>query len=205
MAPKLPQGNFATLPTSAKIVILVALLALTGAGYYAIWHSALETATNDARRRHSVLQNDLNQAHTRQKEYLRLREELAAREALDRQNMRVLPETAEIPVFLEDLNRLAELSGLRVSRVEPKPEATESLYVRVPVGLQMSGKYHQLAKFFYNVSRLERAINMENVSLSAPMKEGEDVVLQVSALATTFRRPDAKAKAAAPAAKGKKK
>ncbi len=208
MAPKLPQGNFATLPTSAKAVILAALLGLVGAGYYAVVHSSLERDTQDARRRHSVLQNDLNQAHTRQKEYLRLREELAAREALDRQNMRVLPETAEIPVFLEDLNRLAELSGLRVSKVEPKPEATEPLYVRVPVGLQMSGKYHQLAKFFYNVSRLERAINMENVTPSSPTKDGEDVVLQVPALATTFRRPDAKKAAAAaakkPAAKGKK-
>ena len=62
-----------------------------------------------------------------QKEYLKLREELANREALDRQNMRVLPDTAEIPAFLDDLNRLAELSGLRVGHGLASPR-TNVLY-----------------------------------------------------------------------------
>jgi type IV pilus assembly protein PilO len=150
----------------------------------------LEDEALEAQRRHEVLQNDLNQARERQKEYLKLREELANREALDRQNMRVLPETAEIPAFLDDLNRLAELSGLRVGQVNPRPEKSEQFFVRVPVSLSIDGKFHQLAKFFYNISRLERAINMENISLTQPRDEAGEINLSVSVLATTFRRPD---------------
>jgi type IV pilus assembly protein PilO len=150
----------------------------------------LEQETADAQRRHEVLQNDLNQARERQKEYLKLREELASREALDRQNLRVLPDTAEIPAFLDDLNRLAELSGLRVGQVNPRPEQSEQFFVRVPVSLSLGGKFHQLARFFYNVSRLERAINMENISLTQPTKDNDEINLSVSVLATTFRRPD---------------
>jgi type IV pilus assembly protein PilO len=166
------------------------MLTLISGGYYTSMHMSLEEETQDAQRQHAVLTNELNQARERQKEYLRLREELAAREATDKQNMRVLPETAEIPAFLDDLNRLAELSGLRVGNVGPRAEATEQFFVRVPVSLNIAGKFHQLMKFFYNVSRLERAINMENVSLTQPTKEGEDLIMSVSVLATTFRRPD---------------
>ncbi|HKU37737.1 MAG TPA: type 4a pilus biogenesis protein PilO [Polyangiales bacterium] len=190
MAAKLPQSSFAALPPIGKAVLLVALLALVSGGYYVGVHMGLEEQTQDAQRRHSVLTNDLNQARERQKEYLRLREELAGREATDKQNMRVLPETAEIPAFLDDLNRLAELSGLRVANVGPRAEAAEQFFVRVPVSLSLNGKFHQLTKFFYNVSRLERAINMENISLTQPTKDGEDIILSVSVLATTFRRPD---------------
>jgi type IV pilus assembly protein PilO len=190
MAAKLPQSSFAALPPVGKAVLLVGLLALLSGGYYVGIHMGLEDATTEATRRHSVLTNDLNQARERQKEYLRLREELASREASDKQNMRVLPETAEIPAFLDDLNRLAELSGLRVGNVGPKQEAAEQFFVRVPVSLNIAGKFHQLTKFFYNVSRLERAINMENISLTQPTKDGEDVIMNVSVLATTLRRPD---------------
>jgi type IV pilus assembly protein PilO len=194
MAAKLPQSSFASLPPAGKAVLLVAVLAVLSGGYYVGLHMGLEQENEDAQRQHSVLTNDLNQARERQKEYLRLREELAAREAADKQNMRVLPETAEIPAFLDDLNRLAELSGLRVANVGPKPEASEQFFVRVPVALNIAGKFHQLTKFFYNVSRLERAINMENISLTQPTKDGEDITMNVSVLATTFRRPDGAAK-----------
>ena len=190
MAAKTTQSTFAALPVAGKAFLLFALLALVSAGYYLGVHMSLEQETDEAQKRHEVLQNDLKQAQERQKEYLRLREELASREALDRQNMRVLPDTAEIPAFLDDLNRLAELSGLRVGNVTPRPEASEQFFVRVPVALSVGGKFHQLAKFFYNISRLERAINMENIALTQPTKESDDIVLSVSVLATTFRRPD---------------
>jgi type IV pilus assembly protein PilO len=185
-----PTSSFAGLPPAAKAVLLVAVLALVSAGYYLGVHMTLEQETEDAQRKHAVLSNDLNQARERQKEYLRLREELAGREASDKQNMRVLPANAEIPAFLDDLNRLAELSGLKVANVSPRVEAAEQFFVRVPVSLNIAGKFHQLTKFFYNVSRLERAINMDNISLTQPLRDGEEISLSVSVLATTFRRPD---------------
>jgi len=190
MATKSAASTFGSLPVGAKVLVLFALLALVSAGYYLGVHMGIEQEAQEAQRRHEVLQNDLNQARERQKEYLKLREELANREALDRQNMRVLPESAEIPAFLDDLNRLAELSGLSVGQVNPRPEQPEQFFVRVPVLLSIGGKFHQLAKFFYNISRLERAINMENIALSQPRAENDEINLSVSVLATTFRRPD---------------
>ena len=80
--------------------------------------------------------------------------------------------------------------------------------MRLPVRLQLGGRYHQLARFFAQVSQLPRLISMENILLGQPPTssagENEDeVVIPVEVLATTFRRPntdEAAAAAAAPAA-----
>ena len=191
MAPKLQTGNFAQLPAAAKAFVLVLLLLVLMAGYYSLVHVSLVEETDAATARHGALEQQLQAAHDRQKEYLKLREEVANREALDKQNLRILPVTAEIPAFLDDLNRLAELSGLEMGSVQPNPESSESLYTKVPVALVMNGKYHELAKFFYNISRLERAINMENLSLSVQERRADgEVMLAVNVRATTFRRKD---------------
>ena len=62
--------------------------------------------------------------------------------------------------------------------------------MRLPVNLQLDGRYHQLARFFHNVSRVERLISMENIRLTAPTVRGDEVILRVDVLATTYRAPD---------------
>jgi type IV pilus assembly protein PilO len=53
--------------------------------------------------------------------------------------------------------------------------------------IELSGRYHQVAKFFYGVGQLDRIINIENISLTDPKQVGEDIVLKVEGLATAFR------------------
>lgn len=208
MAPPAPpksqasaQNGFAGLPDAAKAAIGLFILAAIGIVYYVAFHGPIEEDINSARQAHAQLEERMTTARQRQAQYLQLREELSGREALDRANLRVLPEEAEMAAFLQDLNRLAEISGLRMRLVEPRPEEPQDQYVRLPVALQLSGRYHQLSRFFYNVSRLERAISMENIQLTNPTVEDEDVNLTVEVLATTFRRPS-EADAAAGAATG---
>ena len=180
--------RFATMPTGAKVLILVAIVGALCPLYYVLLQVGLQDDVASAKQAHGQLEAELQALQLRQQQYLKLREEAANREALERQVLRVLPDKAEIPAFLDDLNRLAELSGLRVDSVIPQKEAPEEFYVKVPVALKLEGKFHQLAKFFYNISRLERAINMENIAIGTPREEGEDLVLAVQVLATTFRR-----------------
>lgn len=190
-APTKSSGDqsFAKLPSAAKIGLLGLIVGLIGAVYYFALHMSVSDEIQSAQARHRSLQTEMREAQERNAEYLRLREELAAREGLDRGNLRALPESAETASFLRDLNRVAELSGLRMRLVEPRPEEPVEHYVRLPVNLQLSGRYHQLARFFYNVSRLDRLISMENIHLSDPRLQGEELTLSVNVLATTYRRP----------------
>jgi len=187
--------SFAKLPAAAKAFLGIGLVGLIAAVYYFALHLSLDEDIDAAESRHTQLTQRMNDAQARNAEYVRLREELSSREGLDRANLRALPADAETASFLRDLNRLAELSGLEIRLVEPRPEEPEEHYVRLPVNLRLSGRYHQLARFFYNVSRLDRLISMENIELGEPRAEAEDnpaesgVVIDVHVLATTYRRP----------------
>ena len=183
-----PLQQFAKLPSSTKILLLAVILVMVGGGYYSVFHSGLTTEIEAAQTTKAQLEKKLKEARDLQARFLALREELEARKVVDQQNLRVLPPDAEIASMLQELNRIAEISGLTIDMVEPRAEKSDQFYYKIPVNLELRGRYHQLAKFFYNVSRLQRAINMENITIAEPKSQGEDLVLRVSVLATTFRR-----------------
>ncbi len=184
------EETFVALPGWGKGLGVVVVLALLGAVYYSVVHSSVSSGLESANAKRAQLQDQIREAERREKQYLELTQELANRENADRQNRRILPEDAEIAAFLQDLNRVAELSGLTIRLVEPRPEQRQELYSKIPVVLALSGRFHQLTKFFYNVSKLDRAISMENIRMTQPtlLPSGE-LVVNVDVRATTYRRP----------------
>jgi len=187
------EDRFVGLPGWAKALALIAVLVLLSFAYYAVVHSSISSELEAAQAQKQQLQDQIRDAERREKQYLELTQELANREAADRQNRRTLPEKAEIAAFLQDLNRVAELSGLTIRLVEPRPEQRQELYSKIPVVLALQGRFHQLTKFFYNISKLDRAISMENIRMTQPtlLPSGE-VVVSVDVRATTYRRPSGK-------------
>ncbi len=105
--------------------------------------------------------------------------------------------------FLTAINQQAEIAGLKVRLVNPLDEQPQQFYARVPVQLEVIGNFHQLARFFAGVSRLDRIINVENINLGKPINpnptadEGESIIT-TSCLTTTFHAT----KAPAPGAPG---
>jgi type IV pilus assembly protein PilO len=184
------EDTFVGMPGWAKALALVGVLGLLSIGYYLLVQGNIASDLQAAQAQKAQLQEQIRDAERREKQYLELTQELANREAADRQNRRVLPEDAEIAAFLQDLNRVAELSGLTIRLVEPRPEQRQELYSKIPVVLALTGRFHQLTKFFYNVSKLDRAISMENIRMTQPklLPSGE-VVVSVDVRATTYRRP----------------
>ncbi|TNF59844.1 MAG: hypothetical protein EP303_07865 [Deltaproteobacteria bacterium] len=180
------EDRFIGLPVWGKGLALVVVLALLGGAYFALVHSSVSTDLQSAQDKQKQLQDQIRDAERREKQYLELTQELANRETADRQNR--LPEDAEIAAFLQDLNRVAELSGLTIRLVEPRPEQRQELYSKIPVVLALTGRFHQMTKFFYNVSKLDRAISMENMTQPRQLPSGE-VVIDVDVRATTYRRP----------------
>ena len=191
------EDTFVGLPGWGKALALVGVLVLLGGAYYTLVYGSISSDVEAAGTRQTQLQGEIRDAERREKQYLDLTQELANRDVADRQNRRVLPEDAEIAAFLQDLNRVAELSGLTIRLVEPRPEQRQELYSKIPVVLALTGRFHQMGKFFYNVSKLDRAISMENIRMTQPklLPSGE-VVIDVDVRATTYRRPTAKDAAA---------
>jgi type IV pilus assembly protein PilO len=181
------NDQLAKLPTVARVGVAVAVLALTGVAYYVIFYGEVASAIEAAKSRETQLTADLTEARKAEFAYQKDLAELTERQQRQRELNKVLPVASEYPAFLSAVQNVANVAGVDLVAWTPNPEVPEQFYVRVPMKLEIAGRYHQIAKFFYGVSQLDRIINLENVNLSHPEVRGEDVLVHAEVLATAFR------------------
>jgi type IV pilus assembly protein PilO len=197
----------ARLPPLAKLALGASLAVLVAAGYYFVFYTDLAKEITVAQRRERDLREELGKAKQAVAAYQQDLGELHQREQLQTEIEKVLPSEAQYPSFLSSLQSVANVSSVNLAAWTPQPERAEEFYSRVPMRLELTGRYHQVAKFFYGVGQLDRIINMENISFTEPNMQGDEVMVKVQVLATAFRSvpetpqtDQTKASAAPPAA-----
>lgn len=184
------------LPIVGKIGVGAVLCALLGVAYYVLLHTDLAAKTDRERARTSELETELSKVKQAQASYFADRDELAMRQQKQRELNKVLPTDTEAATFLSALQAVSNISGIDLKAWSPMEEVPQTFYAKVPMRLQLTGRFHQIAKFIYEVGKQDRIINMENLELGEPKVEGEDVVLKATCLATTFHLLKPKAPAA---------
>jgi type IV pilus assembly protein PilO len=190
--------------TGAKLLLGLAGLAVVALVYYFFFWSDLSNAVTAAKDRNGQLQGEDQAASLAYKAYVDDSTRLEEKKARARDLNKVLPETAEIASFLQAVNQQAEIAGLKVKTVNPMESQKQPFYARVPVKLAVTGKFHQIAKFFAGISRLDRIINVENIEMGQPkIGDNDETTLQASCLTTTFHAlPKPTASASGSAAPG---
>lgn len=175
------------LPVSARIGIGAGLLALVAVAYYLVFYGEVAGKISAAHTREGQLRNELSEARKAEFAYQKDMAELTQRQQRQRELNKVLPTSNEYPAFLSAVQNVANVSGVALTAWSPTSEVPEKFYARIPMKVELVGRYHQIAKFFYGVGQLDRIINMENISLTEPKLVGEDVMLKAEGLATAFR------------------
>lgn len=174
------------LPFGAKLGVGVLFALLPALAYYVVFHTELEDQIAAAQTRHNKLETDLASAKRAEEAYRLDVEDLNRRQRNKAELMKVLPEAAEYHAFLSSVQTVANLVGVELVGWTPREEVPEQFYARVPMQLELRGRFHHLAKFFYNVGQSERIINMENITIRDPLVRDGEVYLTVSVLATAF-------------------
>jgi type IV pilus assembly protein PilO len=192
-----PTNALAKLPLIARVGVGAGILVLIGVAYFVVFYGDIESSIKAAQGQEQSLHNDLADARKNEFVYQKDLAELTDRQQRQRELNKVLPVDTEYPAFLSAVQSVANVSGVSLTAWAPEPEVAEQFYSRVPMKVSLVGRYHQVAKFFYGVGQLDRIINMENISLTDPKIQGDDVVVKTEALATAFRALDETAAAAA--------
>ncbi|MDZ7667717.1 MAG: type 4a pilus biogenesis protein PilO [Desulfotignum sp.] len=78
---------------------------------------------------------------------------------------RALPDKKEIPSLLKSVSRAGSSAGLNFVLFQPDPEVNRDFYREIPLSMKVEGNYHQIADFFFQVSRLNRVVNIKNMTL----------------------------------------
>ena len=194
MAAKSPAAGGSALDRinlPAKLGIGALLLGLVGVVYFVVFYSDIDGQIASAKQQESVLQNELTQAKTSRDAYQKDLEEKTRREQLAREQKKILPDDSETPAFLSSLQAVATIAGVNLTSWSPIDESVGEFYAKVPMKLSLSGKFHQVAKFFHGVGQLDRIINIENISAKvspkSDPKSSDEVEVGVDCLATAFR------------------
>lgn len=200
MAPPAQPSALSKLGTPAKLGIGGVFVVLIALVYWVVFYSDVSSKIEAATTQGNKLKGDLASAQAEKQTYIQDKEDLTSRQQRQKDLNKALPAETEAAGFLSALQQAANVSGVELKTWAPQDEKTESFYAKFPMKLEMSGRFHQVAKFAYEVGHVERIINVENIEMSDPKVEGDEVVVKAKCLATTFHTVKVQPKPAASAA-----
>ena len=175
------------LPSYQRALVVLIIMAILSAGfYYLLYQSQLDQHANLITKRNAVQvklqknQKIANNLAVYRAEYEKIL--VTLNKALGE-----LPLKKEIPSLLTSIGDLAKEKGLEILRFKPSGETVKGFYAEVPVTLKLAGSYHQAAAFFDAVSKMERIVNIQGLTLGGAKEVDGKTSLGVDCNAITFR------------------
>jgi type IV pilus assembly protein PilO len=184
-APAQGGSTLDRLPPVAKVGVGFLFAVLIGLLYFVVFYNDVDNDLTQAKQTEGRLKTMLAEAETSREEYQKDADEKTRREQQAREQKKILPDDAETPTFLSTLQDVATVSGVNLTSWSPTEEVAMEFYAKVPMKLTLSGKFHQVAKFFYGVGQQDRIINLEDIHIKKAAKAVDEV--DVECLATAFR------------------
>jgi len=101
--------------------------------------------------------------------------------------LRQLPNSKELPGLLTDISSRGKNAGLEFRAFRPKDEIPRDFYAEVPIEIEFTGSFHEIARFFDDVSKLPRIVNVSDLKVEIEKESPLSTRLVVKGNATTFR------------------
>ena len=186
----LEPDNIGSAPMGIKLGVFITLFVIIiAAGIYFDTQDQLKVLE-----RHEVKEKELKEefkVKADQAAKLELyKEQLAEMEASFGALLRQLPETTEVESLLIDVSQTGLASGLEVKKFKPSAEEKKGFYAELPIALEVSGSFRQLATFISGIAALPRIVTISDMKLEPFDKKDEISTggkLSMSATAKTYR------------------
>lgn len=79
---------------------------------------------------------------------------------------RIVPDEKEAPEFMHLMQEQAAATNVEIRRYTSMPPNAREYYTEVPFAMELDGSFYQVKKFFENVSKLERIINVGDLKMA---------------------------------------
>ena len=166
-----------------RLLICLGTFAIIGGSYYYFIfmpkHEELKIVENNYNSQKIKLANFIKEAAA----LLVYEKKMAATQAEFNQAMKALPDKRELPSLLTGISRSGSDAGLAFHLFKPDNESNKTFYKEIPVSIKVEGRYHQITDFFYQIIRLNRIVNINNVEVKS-IKGGQ--ILEMTCKAVTY-------------------
>jgi type IV pilus assembly protein PilO len=185
------KGSFIEKVEKIKMPYRIAILAGTLillAGLF-VWFVYLPKSEQieKFRQENKRLEVRLNQAKVRARAISKFEAEYAEVESQFAEALNLLPNTKEIPALLKTITQLGTDSQLEFVLFSPQRERPKDFYMEIPVSIQVSGSYHNVAVFFDRVGQMDRIINILNVDMKPEKERSTNLTTRFDAVTYRFK------------------
>jgi type IV pilus assembly protein PilO len=151
-------------------------------------------AINNLKIQYGKLSKELATAKKNAEDLNKFRAKIKKAEIKFKQVMKSLPEKEEIPTLLSGISQSGQDTGLYFLLFKPIAEKKKEFYAEIPVAMEVTGYYHNIAMFFDKVARLPRIVNIKDITVER-IKSGRgtkgasagDVLLRTRCKAVTYK------------------
>ena len=171
-----------------KLAIFIAIVVLiSGVYWYFFW------SPNDAEltRLNSTLQSKRKKLTELENIEKDLPKFIAENERLEKEFKVAslkLPKEEELPALINSVYADISASGLEPVVFAPKSHVQKEIYAEIPIEMEVTGNYFELANFFDRISRLPRIVNVRDLNLKRSKDStAKNILLDAEFNTVTFR------------------
>jgi type IV pilus assembly protein PilO len=184
----LEPDNIGTAPMAIKGGVFSFLfIAIISAGIYFDTTEQLRVLESHERKETELKEEFRRKADQAAKLEL-YKEQLAEMEASFGALLRQLPETTEVESLLVDVSQTGLAAGLEIKKFRPSNEEKKGFYAELPITLEVTGSFHQLATFISGLAALPRIVTISEMKLEPFNTDDPNAgKLRMAATAKTYR------------------
>ena len=180
-------AKFQKLPRAYRMAAYPVIAAVVVALYTYLFYLPASDDLEAARSKQFELQRKLNEVRSVAANMGAFEEEIAVLERRLMLALRQLPDSKELPVLLTDVTSLGKNAGLEFKAFRPRSEVQRDFYAEVPIEIEFTGRFHEIAEFFDRVAKLPRIVNVSELEMTIAGEDSQNTQLKVKGKATTFR------------------
>lgn len=181
-----PLDKLNKIPLIYKAIALIIVLVVVFAGFYFTSWTELDKKAENLRQEEVQLTRKYNEQKAVADNLPTFIENTKRLEDDLNSALKQLPRDKEVPTLLRDIYTLGKKSGVSFKTFEPQNQRTQRLYSELPVRLQISGKYHEIAVFFDRIGKMSRIVNVSDLDVNLLSSKDKKDELSVNCNATTF-------------------
>jgi type IV pilus assembly protein PilO len=108
--------------------------------------------------------------------------------------LKILPNEREIPSLLAGISQLGIDANLQFRLFSPGQEVMRNFYVEIPVSIEVGGTFRDVICFLDKLSRMERIVNIVDISLRPVAPLSVDLITSCKAVTYRFKSKEDEAK-----------
>lgn len=164
------MASFNDMSATAKVGIIIAVAILLTAGLYFGFYKAIADQNEADAKSLAGKQAEIAQLQPYQNKLTDLNRSIdALKQQLELQK-RIVPDEKEVEGFIKMMQNEAQKSNIEIRRYTANAIVNKEYYSEAPFQMDIDGPYFAVLDFFQRVAKMERIINISNLTMASVSK-----------------------------------